>query len=193
MFTEAPGKHARETPRRATPKEGRWGAAQGLDSLELLAFSYCVWPWRIKISACISKQSEGRWSLIRSLNERRSGVFWQVLDETGSPKLCRDWGVLAEPVTAPASSFSAVSHMPFKISDIPNYLHLSGPPASPCSFCPIRLEPESPRSASYLAWGPMCAPFILIALLPPNPNLLAVSRQQIIPLAHQELTAEWAT
>ena len=75
---------------------------------------------------------------------------------------------------------------------VTSHLHLSGPPASPCSFCPLsklHLEPESPHSASYLVWGPLCVP-ILIALLPPNPNLLAMSHQQIVPLAHQELTAE---
>lgn len=191
LFTEAPGKHARETPRRATPKEGCWGCCSGAWFLRIVGFFILCVTLEDKDICVHLKTDWGQLVFDQRLKWEEVRVFWQILDEIRSPKLCTDWGVL-ETVTAPASSFSAVSHTLFKISDIPNYLHLSGPPASPCSFCPISLEPENPHSASYLAWGPMCAP-ILIALLPPNPNLLAVSRQQIIPLAHQELTAEWAT
>lgn len=171
LFTEAPGKHARETPRRATPKEGRWGCCSGAWFLRIVGFFILCVTLEDK-DICVHLKAEwGPLVFDQRLKWEEVRVFWKILDETGSPKLCTDWGVL-EPVTAPASSFSALSHTPFKTSDTLNYLHSSGPPASPCSFHPMSellLEPESPHSASYLVWGLMCVP-ILIALLPPNPT-----------------------
>ena len=157
LFTEAPGKHARETPRRATPKEGRWGCCSGVWFLRIVGFFMLCVTLEDK-DICVHLKAEwGPLVFDRRLKWGEVSVFWEILDETRSPKLCIDWGVL-EPVTAPASSFSAVSHTLFKTSDTLNYLHSSGPPASPYSFRPVSellLEPESPHSLLIL-FGDLC-------------------------------------
>lgn len=193
LFTEAPGKHARETPRRATPKEGRWGCCSGAWFLRIVGFFILCVTLEDK-DICVHLKAEwGPLVFDQRLKWEEVRVFWKILDETGSPKLHRLGSARAS--NSPSQQLlSSITHA------VQDQWHPELPTLewAPCLslFLPSHewTAPGAWKSTfsflsclgTYVCAHPHCPSSS-------KPSLLAVSHQQIVPLAHQELTAEWAT